>query len=306
MPIFLLFIFGCNKDDELPVQSVSTKDKISEESLKEKIEKKENVLRFGFDLRGEPQEDVAQYLPFMKYLEEKTGFVFKLHFSPSTSSSAQELGLQHADFSIMGSLSFLKAESQYGAKILVRGVNEEQSASYKSVFITRINSDINTINDIKGTKLSFGSKDSTQGHLIPRIILKKNNIYLTNLKHYQYTGSHQECAEAVLSGRYDVCAMQEKLAKKLARQGLVKIIHTSSPYPSSGIAVSSKVPNDIVEIVQKALLEFQPQGRDKEGMYHWEYTEMPLGFVTATSKDYDELRVMANQFRLLDEEKSSQ
>ncbi|HFU74748.1 MAG TPA: phosphate/phosphite/phosphonate ABC transporter substrate-binding protein, partial [Arcobacter sp.] len=176
----------------------------------------------------------------------------------------------------------------------------------KSVFITRINSDINTINDIKCTKLSFGIKDSTQWHLIPRIILKKNNIYLTNLKHYQYTGSHQECAEAVLSGRYDVCAMQEKLAKKLARQGLVKIIHTSSPYPSSGIAVSSKVPNDIVEIVQKALLEFQPQGRDKEGMYHWEYTEMPLGFVTATSKDYDELRVMANQFRLLDEEKSSQ
>lgn len=182
---------------------------------------------------------------------------------------------------------------------MVRGVNDDKSATYRSVFVTRTNSNINKINDIKGSKLAFGSKDSTQGHLIPRVTLKKHGIFLSDFKKYDFTGSHQKCAEAVISRHYDVCAMQEKLAKKLVKQGLVKIIYTSLPYPSSGIAVNSVVSKDIVDKVQKALLDFDPQGRDKPGLYNWKYTEMPLGFVAAKSKDYDDLRDMANKLGLL-------
>jgi len=43
-------------------------------------------------------------------------------------------------------------------------------------FLKTTNQDIHNISDIKGRKLAFGNVNSTQGHLIPRIMLTENGI----------------------------------------------------------------------------------------------------------------------------------
>ena len=158
---------------------------------------------------------------------------------------------------------------------------------------------IDSINDIKGHKLAFGGRDSTQGHLIPRIMLMENGISLDDLRAYGYTGSHQNCAEAVVSGKYDVCGMQDQLAIKLVTQGQVEIIHTSRYYPSSGIVVNKSVSADVITRVKQALLNFDPQGKHRQGLYHWNRTEMPRGFAAASEADYADLRQWSIQFDFL-------
>lgn len=93
--------------------------------------------------------------------------------------------------------------------------------------------------------------------------------------------------------------MQDTMAKIMANQGLVRIIHTSNYYPSSGIAANHDVPAEIVNKVKQALLNFKPQGKDKKGLYNWERTEMPLGFTTANIDDYKELRKWSTQLRFI-------
>jgi len=120
-------------------------------------------------------------------------------------------------------------------------------------------------------------------------MIVENDFSLKDVKSYVYTGSHQNCAEAVIAGKVDVCGMQDQLAEKLVDQGLLKIIHRSSDYPSSGIVVNKTVPAKVAAKVKQALLDFEPEGKDSEGLYHWEFTEMPKGFVAASENDYKNL-----------------
>lgn len=300
-----LFLLSCDSSDNIPVQRVDSLDRLSDTELQQQQQQKQqqqsNILYFGFDLRSSPQEDAAQYKPFLEYLEATTGYQFKLHFTPKNSTTSDELGQNKTQFAAMGATSFLKAQHQYGAISLVRGLNHQNRAEYRSAFVVRPNSSIRNIGDIKGRTLAFGSYDSTQGHIIPRIMLEQNGIMLDNLLTYHYTGSHQNCAEAVISGKFDVCGMQHQLADSLASQGLVRIIHTSGYYPSSGIVANKSVPPDVIARVKQALLDFDPLGKHSQGLYHWDRTEMPKGFITASESDYVDLRQWTLHFGVLTE-----
>lgn len=202
----------------------------------------------------------------------------------------------------MGATSYLDAQSRHDVTSLVRGLNHQGKAEYQSVFVVRKNSPIQNIKDVKGRSFAFGSRSSTQGHLIPRIVLTEYGISLDDLRSYDYTGSHQNCAESVVSGKYDVCGMQDQLADKLVGQGQVRIIHRSSYYPSSGVVASNSVPPEVIEKVKEALVNFYPQGKHRENLFHWDQTEMPRGFAAADESDYADLRQWSIRLGFLKEE----
>ena len=298
--IFALLAFalpGCDMTEDRGIQRVDSQDRLSDTALQEHLQQnrqkntatEQNTYFFGFDLRASPQEDAAQYIPFLGYLEYTTGYRFKLKFTPKNSSTIEELGRNQIQFAAMGATSFLEARSRYGAISLARGINHQGKAEYRAVFVARPDSPISSIEDIKNHNLAFGNRNSTQGHLIPRIMLNEHGIALDELRSYGYTGSHQNCAEAVVSGKYDVCGMQDQLAEKLAGEGQLKIIHTSRYYPSSGIVANKHVPEKVIEHVKQALLDFEPEGKHGQTLYNWDRTEMPGGFQAAAEGDYAEL-----------------
>jgi len=286
---------SCDSSDPVQIEKVDSAVLLSDDELtRHNKDKTQNintkVFFFGFDLRSSPQEDAAQYLPFLNYLNEKTGYVFKLHFTPQSETIIDEIGQNKVQFAAMGATSFIEANIRYGVIPLVRGLNLKGKAEYRSFFVSKYNSSINNLNNTDGLRLSFGNKNSTQGHLIPRIILYKNMIDLNSFKTYQYTGSHQNCAESVVSNEADICGMQDQLAIELAQRRLVKIIHRSRYYPSSGIVANKNVPENVIVKVTSALLDFKPTGKHKDGLYNWHKTEMPRGFIKTRQNDYAELR----------------
>jgi len=80
------------------------------------------------------------------------------------------------------------------------------------------------------------------------------------------------------------------MAKSMQKQGLVRILHESDYYPSSGIAVNADVPEEIMAKVKQALLDFDPVGKHKMELYNWHKTEMPNGFTHANRQDYKNLK----------------
>ena len=301
--IFILvtfFFIGCDSSSSHPIEVVDSTEIVSAEELQQKSQKREiGTYYFGFDPRNSPQKDAAQYVPLIKYLEKETGLKFKLHFTSKNSSTVDDIGSGKTHFALMGAMGFLKAQMMFDTKIIVRGINQNGESRYRSYFVTKVDSDINDISNLKGFRFAFGDISSTQGNLIPKIELKKQGISLDSFYNFGYTGSHQKCAESVISGLYDVCAMQDQLAQKLFKEGLVKIIFKSSWYPSSGVVASSIVEKDVVNKVKDALLKFDPVGKDKKGLHNWKNTEMPLGFTAASSDDYDGLKDFALKLGML-------
>lgn len=283
---------GCDSGQTEPI--VDLTQTLSEQALnqfedRENIKTSVNQWVFGFDLRSSPQEDARQYLPFLEYLEKKTGRHFVLKFTPKAMTTVDMMGQKQLDLAAMGSVSYIKVKRKYGAYILARGKNAQGRGEYRSMLVVRPDSPIQTIEQVKGKRFAFGNFDSTQGHLIPRIVLAKYGIQLQDLAAYKYTGSHQQCADAVISGNYDVCGLQDQMAERLAAKGLLRIIHRSHYYPSSGIVASSRLASEVRKSITQALIDFDPERQQLVKLYHWRQTEMPEGFVKAVDDDYQEL-----------------
>lgn len=297
----LLWLGGCDSNQS---RSQSEKDERLSDTDIQALQKaassnRDQVFQFGFDLRSSPQEDARQYLPFLSYLEQKTGYRFQLRFTPENGEIVEDLGKGVIHFAAIGAVSFIQAADSYGAIPLVRGLNTKNEAEYRSMIVVDSQSAINTVADLKGKRLAFGSTTSTQGHLIPRIVLIKNNIKLTDLESYEYTGSHQKCADAVISGRFDACGLQDTMAKELEREQKLRILHQSDFYPSSGIVANKEVPPEVLDKIVQAMLDFDPNGRDANTLYNWHKTEMPNGFVTAQNNDYASLREWLAKLKLV-------
>jgi ABC-type phosphate/phosphonate transport system substrate-binding protein len=75
------FLSGC--DRRPPPKQLDEKDLASENELQHPSSGTEaGIVRFGFDHRASPEEDVKQYLPFLDYLSRVTGYHFEIHFTP--------------------------------------------------------------------------------------------------------------------------------------------------------------------------------------------------------------------------------
>jgi len=295
----ILSLASCDSDNNVVEHDLDDLVDVNQLSKQHISQQEKNVFYFGFDLRASPQEDARQYLPFLHYLEKKTGYKFKLRFSGKGHSIIDELGQNNIQFASIGAKSFIRAHYKYGVIPLVRGLNKQGKAEYQSVFVVRPNSKIKQLSDIKGKHFSFGSHSSTQGHLIPRIVLEKNKINLDDFASFTYTGSHLDCANSVISAKADVCAIQDTMAKDIVKQGLLRIIYTSPYFPSSGIVANKTISPEVIQKIKHALLNFKPLGKDKAELYHWDKTEMPNGFIAANINDYNELRSWSTRLGFL-------
>lgn len=180
--IVLIFTSGCgNNQKEIKIDLSKT-----ETGIIQFPQEDTDVVYFGCDLRLSPKEDVRIYIPFLQYLSEETGRTFKIHFTSEYDTTQDNLGEGITQFAALGALSYLKAHNEYGAVCLVRGLNVECRDKYRAAIVTRPDSDINQIKDLRGKKFAFGSFYSTQGHLIPRKILEDTDIKLSDFEQYIY------------------------------------------------------------------------------------------------------------------------
>jgi phosphonate transport system substrate-binding protein len=261
----------------------------------------EGIIYFGFDLRLGAKEDAAIYAPFLEYLSRETGWPFRIHFTSEYESTQDNLGENITQFALLEPISYLKAHEKYGVICLVSSVNTEGQGAYRSAIVTRPDSNITQIKDLRGKTFCFGPFSSTRGHLIPRKMLEDEKIRVVDLKKYTCTGSHSECAAAVISGEYDAGGIPDTLAISLQNEGKLKILAFSDNYPGSGISANKDVDPVIREAVKEALLRFDPNGEDAKNLTNWDKTDMPYGFVEVNDSDYSQLRELAVIYEIIEQ-----
>jgi len=274
--LFPLLIISCG--DEEVAKKVSLYQRppvISKNSLQQPAE---DILKFGFDLRLSPREEVRIYLPFLRYLEDYSGYKFSLRFTEKYEDTVENLGRGVTNFAALGPVNCILAKEKHGSKCLVMGLNAKGKPEYHAAIVTQIDSPIKSIKDLRGRSFAFGDRFSTQGHIIPRKMLEDAGVRLADLKNYIFTGSHANTARAILNGEYEAGGMQDTLAQRLAAQGKLKIIAISKPYPSSLICAHKNVDPIILGALKEALIAFDPQNKHSGMVIDWHKTEMPNGF----------------------------
>jgi len=256
------------------------------------------LLKFGFDLRLGPKEDVRIYQPFLLYLKQKVGENFSLWFSEKYEDTAENLGKGLIHFAAIGPVNSVLAKRFYKTECLVMGLNSERKPEYRAAIIARINSQLRNIEDLRGKSFAFGNRLSTQGHVIPRQMLEDSRITLKDFKNYVFSGSHANTARLVLNGEYDAGGIQDTLAQRLAVEKKVKILAFSKPYPCSLICHTKDLDQALVIRVKEALLSFDPKGKHAAILKDWDRTEMPSGFTEYREGSLTEIKELCHRYGL--------
>ena len=157
-------------------------------------------------------ENASDRLRSNACLEEKTekllGVPVKL-FAPADYNGVIE-GLLggNLDMAWLGASGYAKVylTDPNAVEPVLTKINEDGSFGYHSIGFTRVDSGIESLDDMKGKKFGFGDPNSTSGYLIPSIEIPAAGYSMKPGEHFGdvvFTGGHEQTIIAVQNGDID-------------------------------------------------------------------------------------------------------
>lgn len=257
-------------------------------------------LKMGLIPASDAEEMIREYKNITDYLSEKLGMTVEPEVTSDYTAAIEAMRSKHIDIAWFGPFSYILANQEAGAEALVNGLRRDTGKStYKSIFITKADSGIKTIEDIKGKKMAFVDPASTSGYLIPMKILKENGIDTDNdFKDVYFAGTHTAVELAVANGMVDVGVDSDNSYERMVQAGDISsevnvIFYESEPIPGSPIAVRGDLPKSLKEKIKQALLEMDQQIIQK--VDGWGDIEK---YVEVDDSDYDIIRETAKILNL--------
>jgi phosphonate transport system substrate-binding protein len=207
--------------------------------------------------------------PLMKYLESKLGM--KVEFTPVTDypATVEALANKKVDMAWFGGFTFVQANVRSGGKIIPL-VQRAEDETFKSVFITS-DPAITQLSDLKGKDVSFGSQNSTSGHLMPRSFIMQAGLDPDkDFKRVAFSGAHDATIAAVASGKVQAGALNISVWNKFVEEkkvdtAKVRVFYTTPSYYDYNWSVHADMPVAMREKLQAALLALDkstPEGKE--------------------------------------------
>jgi phosphonate transport system substrate-binding protein len=208
-------------------------------------------------------EQVRKFTPIASYLEKRLGM--KVEFTPVTDypAAVEALVNKKVDLVWFGGFTYVQAQIRSGGKIVPLAQREEDT-KFQSVFITKTDSGIKTLADLKGKQVSFGSQSSTSGHLMPRHFLLQAKLDPEkDFRRIAYSGAHDATIASVVSGKVDAAALDITVWRKFVGENkvdtkAVDVFYTTAPYFNYNWSMHADSAADLRAKVQKALLDLDP------------------------------------------------
>ncbi|EAV46189.1 phosphonate ABC transporter, periplasmic phosphonate-binding protein [Stappia aggregata IAM 12614] len=227
------------------------------------------ITEFRIGLLG--GENASDRLRANECLREKTeellGVPTKL-FAPADYNGVIE-GLLggNLDMAWLGASGYAKVfltDPEAVEPVLVK-VNNDGSYGYYSIGFARVDSEINSLEDMKGKTFGFGDPNSTSGYLIPSIEIPKLGYSMKPGEYFSdvvFTGGHEQTIVAVFNGDiaagvtwadglgewedgYNSGALRKATDAGLVDMTEIKEIWRSPVIPEGPVVLSKELPDDV-------------------------------------------------------------
>jgi phosphonate transport system substrate-binding protein len=235
-------------------------------------------------------EELAQVL------QEKLKVDVNIYIPKKYENLISAMKNKKVDFAFYTAMSFVYAEKEANAKVLLKSVWDQPY--YYSTIVTKPDSKIKSIKDLKGKKIGFVDEKSTSGYLLPMLELQKQGIQKTDLN-IVYTQNHKSSVEMLEKGEVDAIAVfcNDSSGKKGAwetyfpdRKIKVKNLWVSVSLPTDPFTVRKdffEANTDFSYDVMMTFLELPGLYKDRNILKD---TIGVTKMVTANSSQYDSIR----------------
>lgn len=167
---------------------------------------------------------------------------------------------------------------------------------YHSQIITRKDSGIKEVKDLKGRTFAFVDPSSTSGHLFPKAGLMKIGFDPEkDFGRVLFTGSHDANALAVANKRVDAATIADRIfdaavQKKLVDPADIQVVWRSDPIPESPTCWRKNLPDDLKKQIKTAFLNIKDITWADQGKLN--------RFVETNDQAYDIIRETAKTLKL--------
>jgi len=264
-------------------------------------------ITIGFLPGGSVSETKEGAVAIAQALQDELNIAVNVFISKNYAGLAEAMKNQKIDFAFFTAMSYVVAEKEAGAKVLLKNVWSEPF--YYSTILTKKNSSIKKIEDLKGKNFAFVDEKSTSGYLYPQVFFKKKKFQTSSFKSQKMTGSHAQSVEALDKGEVDAIAVfadekdgqlnaYGKYSKTENADKQVRVLWTSDPIPNDPFCVRQdfyeKYPK-LTHSLMFSLIDVVDKLKSKKEVQKLVGTK---GFMPATSKQYDPVREVVRELGL--------
>lgn len=206
-----------------------------------------------------PSELMRIYTPFAEYLSKELKLKVTYTAVVDYAATVEGLAAKKLDMVWYGGFTYVQARKRTGDAVPL--VSREEDLNFHSKFITRKDTAITKLADLKGKTFSFGSVSSTSGHLMPRYFLLQNGINPErDFAKFSFSGAHDATALWVESGKVDAGALNEAVWDKLVQTrkvdtSKVVVFWTTPPYVDYVWTVRGDLDKGLQERIASALVK---------------------------------------------------
>lgn len=228
------------------------------------------LLIIGFDSSEEklvigmiPVRDAAEmkqeFEPIRLYLEGRMGKSVEIVITENYIELINQMKQGAIDIGWYGAFSYIAAEREMELMPLVAEKRKNTGKFYQSLIITKKDSEIHSIQDLKGRKFAFVDAGSTSGFVIPYSLFVSRNIdYKTFFSEIHYSHMHEEVPFDILTGKVDAGTISSVWFKQMDQEKKINkedfnILWRSNNIPGLLFAAREDLDEETAEQFKRAM-----------------------------------------------------
>ena len=259
-------------------------------------------LKVVFIAYQNPNQLMEDVRPVTAYLERALGRPIKAFVATDYAGVVEALRYGSADVGFMGPLQYVLAHEQAGAYPILGEIYNGQS-TYTSRIFVRKDSDLRSIEDLRGRTIAFVDPISSSGFLYPLDIFKRQGLLTDRddmdefFDRVYFAGGDEQAMRAVLNGFVDAAGVGQyayDLLRPDERDAITEIAR-SQLIPSHCVVVRKGLGKGEVAKLRAALLALN-EGPDR-GLLKYLYNID--GYVEVDAETYSGVARLAKDYGFL-------
>ncbi|MBV1820569.1 phosphate/phosphite/phosphonate ABC transporter substrate-binding protein [Clostridium cochlearium] len=277
------------KNDEI-IESGKKLTEISEELQKIAAKlKNEKELIFGVNPFTSPEKIKNIYIPIINEVCKKIGYKARSIIVKDYDALSRAIKDKIIDIGWFSPFAYVNAKSQSNIKPIVTPIVNGKD-SYNGYIITRKNSGIQSIKDLRFKHFGYVDINSASGYLYANHILKSKGINPDNyFEKISFMGNHNNVIKSVLSGEIDAGATYNEALDAVKQSGVdiseLIILEKTEDIPKDALAANENVSDELIIKLKQEFINY----KGIEGI------ESPVeGFVESNDEKYNVIRKVWN------------
>lgn len=194
--------------------------------------------------------------PILQYLEENSQIDLRFATTRNINTFEKRMDSGKYDFVYVNPQQYVSYSKQHGYAAFAKAKKKR----LKGIIVVKKDSPYRSLNDLNSSELAFPS-NAFAANLVPRAVLVKTNVGFSS----KYVSSHDSVYRNIARGRYPAGGgvLRTFNSTNPEYRDKLRILWTSDGYTPHAFAAHPRVPQSIVDKLQKALIKMdkEPHGK---------------------------------------------